>query len=252
MSWIPLSGAANVRDLGGLPLADGGATSYGELVRADNLQGLTGEDVDLLVGMGLSTVVDLRSPYEVLAEGPGPLVGVVEHRTHSLVPEAGAGTDIDADYLMLRREHVGARFPADPVVAFYLAYLSDRPESVVGALRAVSEAKGAAVVHCAAGKDRTGVVIALALAVAGVEREAIVADYAATGERIGDILARLRASPTYVADIDRLPDEKHKPRAESMAVFLDQLDADWGGPLGWLEANGFQAPDVERLRTKLR
>jgi rhodanese-related sulfurtransferase len=235
-----------------LPIVDGGVTSYGELVRADNLQGLTGDDVDLLLGMGLSTVVDLRSPYEVAAEGPGPLVGAVEHRTHSLVPEVGAGTDIDADYLMSRREHVAARFPADPVVAFYLAYLSDRPDSVVGALRAIAEAKGAAVVHCAAGKDRTGVVVALALAVAGVERAAIVADYAATGERITGILARLRVTPTYAADIDRLPDELHKPRAETMAVFLEQLDSRWGGPLGWLDAHGFSSGYAERLRTKLQ
>jgi hypothetical protein len=252
VSWLPLAGAANARDLGGLPLPAGGATSFGELLRADNLQGLTGPDVDVLLDLGLSTVVDLRSPYEVTSEGPGPLVGVVDHRVFSLVPEAGVGTDIDADYLMLRRQHVGARFPADPTVGFYLAYLSDRPDSVIGALRAIGSARGAALVHCAAGKDRTGVVVALALSVAGVAREAIVADYAATGERIHEILTRLRASPTYAEDIDRLPDDLHKPRPESMRVFLEQLDAQWDGPLGWLAAHGFGAGDVDRLGAKLR
>jgi hypothetical protein len=250
--WLPLTGAANARDLGGLPTEDGGRLSFAELLRADNLQGLTDDDVDALLGLGLSTVVDLRSPYEVQSEGPGPLVGMVDHQVFSLVPEAGAGTDIDADYLMLRRAHVGARFPADPTVAFYLAYLSDRPDSVVGALRAISAARGAAVVHCAAGKDRTGVVVALALSVAGVTRESIVADYAATGDRITEILNRLRVSPTYAADIDRLPDDLHKPRAESMAVFLDQLDEGWDGPLGWLAEHGFGERDQDRLRTKLR
>ena len=65
----------------------------------------------------------------------------------------------------------------------YLGYLEERPEEVAGALRSITTAPGAAIVHCAAGKDRTGVVVALALTMAGVEPEAIVADYIATGER---------------------------------------------------------------------
>ena len=92
--WIALQGAANVRDLGGLPLRGGGATASGVLLRADNLQGLTARDVRRLVGdLGVRVVVDLRSEVEVELEGPGPLVGEerVEIRHRSLLPEVGAG-----------------------------------------------------------------------------------------------------------------------------------------------------------------
>lgn len=255
VSWIALQGAANARDLGGLPLVGGGTTRAGVLWRADNLQGLTAADVALLRERGLGTVVDLRSPFEVDNEGPGPLVGVVPHARHSLLPEVGKGTDVDADgevdALLTRRRDLRAQFPATPSVGFYLAYLDDRPESVVGALHAVRTAEGAALVHCAAGKDRTGVVVALALSVAGVTPDAIVADYAASGDRIGAILARLRASPTYAADLDRQPDDAHRPRAQTMEVWLHELDTRHGGAGRWLDAHGFGADEQEALRRRL-
>ena len=103
----------------------------------------------------------------------------------------------------------------------YLGYLRDRPDSVVAALRDAARADGAAIVHCAAGKDRTGVVAALALAVAGAPRDAIVADYVATGERLEPIVARLRASPTYGADLRGRTLDSHRPRAETMERFLE-------------------------------
>ena len=95
------------------------------------------------------------------------------------------------------------------------------------------------LVHCAAGKDRTGVVVALALAAVGVQREAIVADYVLTGERIGEIMARLRASETYRADLEPYTDESRKPHAEILERVLEVLDEEHGGPLGWLAAHGF-------------
>ena len=83
---------------------------------------------------------------------------------------------------------------------------------MVAALRSVARSEGAALVHCAAGKDRTGVVVAVALRAVGVRPEAVIADYAATGERIGPLLARLRRSPAYAADMGSEPDESHRPR----------------------------------------
>jgi protein-tyrosine phosphatase len=256
MPWLELEGAVNARDLGGLPTADGGRTAHRRLLRSDNLQGLTTTDIKLLVEeYGLSTVVDLRGTAEVASEGPGPLTALesVRHVHHSVLPEHGEATDAVADALVIdRRERALARYPEDPMVAFYLGYLEDRPENVVGALRSIARAPGAALVHCAAGKDRTGVVVALALSVAGVQRDAIVADYAASGTRIGAILARLRASPTYAADLaDRPGDDEHRPRAERMVTFLDQVDARYGGVRSWLSAQGFDGPDNEELRAKL-
>lgn len=252
--WIPLEGAANARDLAGRP-ASGGVIGPGRLLRSDNLQGLTGPDVRLLVdSWSLRTVVDLRTKVEVDKEGPGPLTQEpavsIEHL--SLFPETGGMTDVDADALLPWQDDAPPRtFTAPGAVGIYLAYLEDRPDSVVAALRAITAAPGAALVHCAAGKDRTGVVVALALSVAGVPRDEIVADYAATGDRLTGLLARLRSSDTYRADVDSRPDDSYRPRARTMERFLDHLDSQFGGPEGWLASAGFSASDAAELRARL-
>ena len=98
-----------------------------------------------------------------------------------------------------------------------------------------------------------GLSVALALTAVGVVREAVVADYAASAERMEAILDRLRASKTYAADIDSRPDAAavDAPRPETMAAFLDQLDVRYGGATGWLAEQGFGPDDVGALRAKL-
>jgi protein tyrosine/serine phosphatase len=263
--WLPLDGAANARDLGDLPTDDGTGTARHRLLRSDNLQGLTPGDVRLLVdGIGLRTVVDLRTDVEVALEGPGPLTREpeVDIRHLTLFPESGKRTDVDADTVLpwqedgeddRRRSPMGDGLP-DPgstAVAFYLGYLRDRPDNIAAALRTIASSDGATVVHCAAGKDRTGVVIALALSVAGVLRDRIVADYAATAERMTPLLARLKSSETYREDLDSRPDDSHRPRAQTMETLLGYLDEHAGGPLGWLAAAGFGPQDAARLRARL-
>jgi protein tyrosine/serine phosphatase len=253
--WIALQGAANVRDLGGLPLRGGGATASGVLLRADNLQGLTARDVGRLVGdLGVRTVVDLRTEVEVELEGRGPLLGEerVEIRHRSLLPEVGARTDLAVDGALPWQGYRLDNDPDEPfVVRAYLRYLSDRPDSVVGALRDIAYAPGGVVVHCAAGKDRTGMVCALALEMVGVQRAAVIADYVATGERLEPLLARLRASPTYAADLEGRPTESHRPRPETMSRALELVDERHGGAAGWLAAHGFEAADADALRRRL-
>lgn len=183
--------------------------------------------------------MDLRSGVEVEAEGEGPLFARADVRHRSLYPEKGTYTDVvigehDAD--------------DNPYVRYYLAYLRDRPDSFVGALNDIAEGPGPVVVHCAAGKDRTGMVVALALSAVGVERAAIVADYARTGERIGPIMARLRASETYRTDLEGVSDESRLPRAEYLERVLEVLDERHGGAAGWLTEHGF---DPTRLRERL-
>ena len=255
MPWIDLEGAANARDVGGLPTEDGSKTMTGRLLRSDNLQDLTGADIAKLTSeIGLTTVVDLRSTAELHSEGPAPLDDVpsVEHRHHPVLPEEGLATDAVADVLLTRNERDRSRYPGNALTGHYLGYLEDRPDQVVDALRSVARASGAALVHCAAGKDRTGVVVALALSVAGVRPDAIAADYAATGDRTGPLLDRLRRSVTYSADVNRKPDDAHKPDAATMTAFLAELDTRFGGAAAWLTAHGLSQQDLTRLRDKLR
>jgi protein tyrosine/serine phosphatase len=254
MAWIDLNGAVNVRDLGGLPAHDGRQTAVGVLLRSDNLQDLSPADVATLVdGIGLTTIVDLRSTSEVESEGPGPLEAIASvTRLHlSVLPEVGSRTDVIAEALLLKHARDRARYPDDAMCGHYLGYLEDRPDSVTGAVRAIAEAPGAAIVHCAAGKDRTGVVIALALTAVGVPAEVVIADYAATGEKIEAILARLVRSRTYEDDLKGSPVDRHIPRPETMKAFLSELASEYGGAEQWLAGHGFGPADLQRLRAKL-
>ena len=255
MAWIELDGAVNVRDLGDLPTQDGQKTARARLLRADNLQELSAADITKLVrDLGVTTVVDLRSSKELAAEGPAPLDGVagVRHAHHPVLPEVGSNTDVIAEALLARVRQDKSRYPRDPVCGHYLGYLEDRPDQVIGALRSVARAEGAALVHCAAGKDRTGVVVALALTVAGVPAPAVVADYAATGERTEALMARLRRSRLYARDIDSKPADLHRPRPETMRALLEQLDARYGGAGSWLTGHGLSGADLAALRVRLR
>jgi protein-tyrosine phosphatase len=244
-----------VRDVGGLPTTDGGQTIAGRLLRGDNLQGLSPADIEKLVQkLGLTTVVDLRSAFELAAEGPAPLDSVtgVRHAHHSIVPEVGGTSEVVAAAMLARNEADLRRYPSDHWCGHYLGYLDERPGEVIGAMRSIARSAGAVIVHCAAGKDRTGVIVALALTIAGVTHEAIIADYVVTGERSEAIVARLLASPTYHDDVSKLPVAAHMPRAETMAGFLTELDARHGGAQTWLAAHGFTDEDQSLLYAKLR
>ncbi len=204
-------------------------------------------------------MIDLRTGAEVRLEGPGPLTAVegvvIEHR--SLYPEAGERTDaIEADTVIPWHNggDPGADLPGEPpTVRAYWGYLERRPDSIVAALRTIADPPGggAALVHCAAGKDRTGLVVALAMEVAGAERDAVVADYARTSERIDRIVARLASSPTYAHEMQTDDPQHHAARPESMARVLELLDERHGGPAGWLAEHGFGDDDAAALRARL-
>ncbi|MFC5187994.1 tyrosine-protein phosphatase [Actinomadura harenae] len=267
--WIGLEGAVNARDLGGLPTTDGRATRRGRVLRADNLQELTVTDIRVLVDdYELKNIIDLRSDAEVRLEGPGPLTRVPSVTLHhlSLFTENGrigpgdttgdgdAGTDagtVDMDKVLPWQ--TGDQDPEHErrSVIAYRGYLSERADSIIAALRVMARTDGSSLVHCAAGKDRTGVVCALALEITGVTREAIIADYAQTGERIDAILARLRSSTTYAADIDSRPADSHHPHAVIMERFLAHVDEDLGGTAAWLHGHGWTAEDTGALRSRL-
>jgi protein tyrosine/serine phosphatase len=235
--WLRLEGVDNVRDVGGLPLREGGTTRAGVLLRSASLQYLTPADVMRLVDeVGLRLVLDLRTPEEIERYGSTaltdagvetvPLTLIGESRNY--LPETGDDTD--------------------PLLRNYLGYLADHPANVVAAVRRLAAADaGPALVHCAAGKDRTGTVVALVLDAVGVERDAVVADYALSSEQIETMFRRWTT-----ASGDPMPEDltPHHPRAEVMETVLARLDEQHGGAAGWLAANGLTDEELERLRER--
>ncbi len=134
----------------------------------------------------------------------------------------------------------------------YTGYLQDAGPNVGRALRVLADpASGTSLVHCAAGKDRTGVVVALALSLVGVTREAVVADYVRSAERVEDILRRLRDTTAYGPGLAGVTAAQTAPVASSMEGFLDAVDRDYGGPHGLAAALGVDEETVARLGARL-
>lgn len=243
--WITLDGAANAR-----------AVVPGALLRSDNLQSLTEDDVRTLIDdHGVELVLDLRSDVEVASEGPGPMTRepAVHVERRSLYPDTGGGTDLDAEPLRpWGREQLGEPDGETPTVRAYMSYLRRRPDSVVAAARAIAQARGSVLVHCAAGKDRTGVVVAIALDAAGVDRARIVDDYLASAERIDRIVARLVASETYREELSGRDPRTLAPVPGTIERFLELVDERYGGSAAWLTANGLTAAELAALRARLR
>jgi protein-tyrosine phosphatase len=260
--WIDLDGLANLRDVGGIPTTEGGKIIPGRLLRSDNLQTLTTSDVDQLLGLGLTDVIDLRSDYEAEQEGPGLLTrSNVRIHQYSLFREWEIGVgeakpDVRPEVLPEEALPWIDLEPSveldDEVASVYFSYLADRPDSVLAALRSIAQAPGAALVHCAAGKDRTGTLVALALSVADAERQAIIDDYAASSDRVEAIVNRLIASPTYADNLRGRPISSHISHPETMNSFLRHIDDTFGGVLPMLIKMGWTAEDTDQLRAKLR
>jgi protein-tyrosine phosphatase len=243
--WINLDGTANAR-----------VVVPGVLLRADNLQALSDADVRRLVDdFGVEVVIDLRTEAELASEGPGPLTRVpsvrIEHR--SLYPDSGGNTDLETDAAQRWGSELKETVHADetPIVRAYLSYLRRRPDSIVGAARSIAQADGAVLVHCAAGKDRTGVVVAMALAAAGVDEQRIVADYMESAQRIEAIMARLVSSETYRAELEGHDPQSHAPRAGTMERVLELVREQSGGPAAWLVEHGLTDEELAALRRRL-
>ncbi len=260
--WIELDGLANLRDVGGIPTGDGGVVAPGRLLRSDNLQDLTPADVEALLSMRLTDVVDLRSDFEAENEGPGPLTRTPAVTIHqlSLFREwrEGIGEAKPDERPEVMPEDALPWVDLEPsadldnaVASHYFSYLVDRPDSIVTALRVIAEAEGAALVHCAAGKDRTGTVVALALSLVGAEREALIEDYAASSERMQAILDRLLVTKTYADNLRDRPLSSHLTHAETMRVLLAHIDAEHGGVAGLMTRLGWTEDDQRRLEAKL-
>jgi rhodanese-related sulfurtransferase len=238
---VPLDGAFNFRDLGGYRGAGGWQTRWGRLFRSDTLHELTSSDVDRLRSMGLATVVDLRTPRELERTGRG-LLGPepIGYRHLSVI---GYG---DAEGEAMAGPSV------DDLSARYLWYLEVGAAALAEALTLLGDpANYPLVFHCAAGKDRTGVLAALVLELLGVEPEVIVADYVITADRMELILGRYRSDPAFEARMATVPASRFSVVAATMEGFLDVLHRRFGGAEGWATASGVSPVSVARMRDVL-
>jgi protein-tyrosine phosphatase len=242
---IELDGPANFRDLGGYPTA-AGRLRRGRVFRSDSLSRLSAEDVRHLVEvLGLVTVVDLRAGHEVETYGHGPLGahGVVVHH----LPIADE----------TRAEHV-ERPPDAPDPAtmtldeIYVLMLDRYADRFVRVLRALADEGAHPIVfHCAAGKDRTGIVAALLLSVLGVDDEVIAADYALTAEHIGELLERHRAQAEAARAPVEVSDPFYAAEIDVMRRTLRELRERHGGAEHYLETHGLEADALVTLRRAL-
>ena len=238
-------GCLNVRDLGGLPTRSGAETRFGAVVRADSVRQLSAEGWRALVDHGIRTVIDLRDDHERTDDPPAELPVAVEH-----VPFlAGA----EADELGEELDAAVAAAPDVPTATrdVYLIFLERFRPNVAAAVRAVANAPaGGVVVHCAGGKDRTGLLSALLLHLAGVADDDIAADYALSEERLRPRHERWFASAVSKEELERLRRIAQTPAASMAGVFAE-LERRYGSVEAYLLGAGLTAEELDRVRARL-
>lgn len=216
---IPLTGAFNFRDLGGYQSGLGGAVRWRRLFRADSLSTLTEDDQKALTDLSITTVIDLRTEAEV---SQGRIAASEAYAYHHL-PMADVLPDT-GDARWSSPEYVAAR---------YRELLSDATVRETLAI-AADPASYPLVFHCAAGKDRTGIVAAIILSLLEVSREDIVADYMLTAPAMERLVATLiEAAPERAQLI-----EPHLPAIRgtqpgNIAGLLRMIDEEYGSVAGY-------------------
>lgn len=241
LAW---EGLVNVRDLGGHPIEDGRDTKFGAYVRADNVDRLTDAGWRALVEYGVRTVVDLRFADEREVDPPVDLPIVSVHTP--LVPNLSHPDWGDIHALSLAAD------PPESTRVVYLEFLEryrDRFGHVVGAIASADE-EGAVVFYCMAGKDRTGLIAALLLSVADVQRRAIAEDYALSGQNLKPLLD-VWIETAVDEDERALRARIGAAPAEAMLGVLDALDVQYGGAEQYLRSAGVTDEQLERVRARL-
>lgn len=238
---VPLSGAFNFRDLGGYRAADGRTTRWGRLFRSDTLHELTDSDVAVLRSLGLSTVVDLRTSRELERTGRGPLAPEPMAFHHLSLIKEGGGEAMAAPVE-----------EGDDLAERYLWYLEVGRTALVDALTLLSDQANLPLVfHCAAGKDRTGVLAALVLDILGVDAQVIVADYVITAGRMELILGRYRSDPVLRERMEKVPASRFSVTEATMVRFLDELHRRFGGAREWATTSGVSEASLDRIEELL-
>jgi protein-tyrosine phosphatase len=235
---IQLEGAFNVRDVGGYPTADGRVTRWRRLLRSDSLHRLTPDAQRALLEYGVRAIIDLRRGSEV-ARMPNVFAAAagVTYRNVPLFDDAQ--TDV-------------VETPAQTLDELYRLMLQHCHTGLREAMAGIAEAGDAPVlVHCMVGKDRTGLVVALALGAAGVPNETIADDYALSNGLLAPLFREWRSAvPLTGAELARA-EAMSLSRRESMLELLQHLDEHFGGVEAYLRMIGLTRQQVEALGRRL-
>jgi protein-tyrosine phosphatase len=239
------AGVTNVRDLGGLAIEAGGTTARGAIVRADNVRTLTPAGWEALAAYGIERIVDLRWRQELDEDPPGGVVPDGVEVRHVPVLGSDRREDRHERFARIAAEvDDGATFTR----RLYGEYLEEFPQAFAAAVDAIATAPGPVLLHCTAGKDRTGIVVALILRVVGVGIGAVADDYALT-----DASRLLRGGLS-----DGMPAEQVRaltflyaaPRL-GMAGLLADIDARYGSAADYLTRAGLDPGAADTLRARL-
>lgn len=235
---VAVEGCLNFRDLGGYPTETGGTLRWRQLFRADGLHALSARGVATVCDeIGLGDIIDLRSSAELALDGRGLLEQEPIRFHHLPLFDSGRGQQAPP---------FGASL-AD----LYFGMIDFAREPIAKVVTVLARTRDPAVFHCAAGKDRTGVVSALLLSLLGVREEVIVADYAATRESLDAIVERLLASDGYQGMFENLPPDTLHAEPATMEGFLTRVRSEFGGMTDYAREIGVDPADVEHLRARM-
>ena len=230
-------GCLNVRDLGGYPAADERETRWGAVVRSDNLSPLTDAGQDALRDHGIRSIIDLRMPEEA-EQLPNPFAEPGDHGiAYTNVSFINPEVPPPEEFTTLANDYAGMLDRFQPEVSEIMRTIARAPE-------------GGVLVHCHAGKDRTGLVCALLLELAGVDRETTSAEYALSEEYLRPLREELPEEPGERAEREK-ERSKYSPRAEVMMEVLERLDQEYGGAEQYLLHAGVAPQDIALLRERL-
>jgi protein tyrosine/serine phosphatase len=229
------SGTYNSRDLGGLATANGGLTRRGAVVRSDSLQSLEARGWEEVEAYGIRTVIDLRNESEIGAD-LAPRPGSIETVNIPL--------DVTEDREFWDAWGNGPQF-ATPL--YYRPHLERFPERSAEVVGAIATARpGGVVFHCQGGRDRAGQIAMLVLAIAGVEPDAIAADYALSDARLRPLYLSRGEEDEGLKIAEFLRDQEGTTAGELIVETLAGLDVE-----ATLLDAGLGARDVVALRRRL-
>ncbi|MFP1628072.1 tyrosine-protein phosphatase [Streptomyces sp. 5K101] len=252
-----LAGVRNFRDVGGLPTVDGRRVRHGRLYRSGHLAHATESDAAFLASLGLHTIFDFRNAADQRLEGPDvELPGVRNLNLPLSDPADGAEfwkmvRDGNLDQL---KSILADGKGAARMIASYRMIIKERTAEHSRVLHALAEDSVPALMHCAAGKDRAGLSIAVTLLAVGVEREAIEADYLKSNDPHRRYkVKRGDDSPEAMSEeVMELLSPLFDARAAYLSAAFETIEETWGGTEQYLAKGlGLSAPTRERLRARL-